>query len=166
MPTPPRQNHTIKMSLCQILINPVLILVLYALATVLSTQRNIGAAAEQEVSQYYLERGFTLLVENFASFTGRQVGEIDIIFKGPGNQQHIRFVEVKARSSALALSIDVLLPRFKRRRIAQTARYFMYTHPEYANCYWHFDLAVVKLEKGAVDNSCKNITIVSDVNLD
>lgn len=134
---------------------------------IMFTTQKIGRAAEQAVSEHYTERGYVLLAANFTSFAGKQVGEIDLIFKGPGSERHIRFVEVKARSSASsALYIDALLPQFKRRRIAQTARYFMYSHPEYANCYWHFDLAIVKLQNGAFDNSRKNITIVSDVSLD
>ena len=128
----------------------------------------IGSSAEHLVCSYYTARGFFLLAENFTSWNGKQVGEIDLVFGGPGTSPHVRFVEVKARSSrAAALSIDMLLPRFKRCRIAKTARYYMYSHPEYSGCFWHFNLAVVLIDPGHVfDKSRGNITIVSDVKVD
>lgn len=127
---------------------------------------DIGHAAERAVAEHYIARGYTQLAANFKSYAGKQVGEIDLVFKGPGNAPHVCFVEVRSRSSrAAALSIDMVLPKFKRRRIAQTARYFMYSNPQLANHFWHFDLAIVLLGRAPFDNSPQSITIVADVNL-
>lgn len=92
-----------------------------------------GALIEQAACVHLQQQGLYLLSRNFHS----RSGEIDLIMR---DDDCVVFVEVRYRSSSQfgggALSVD----HRKRRKIIQTAEYFLLRNPQLKNVACRFDV--------------------------
>ncbi|MBR5095924.1 MAG: YraN family protein [Treponema sp.] len=98
----------------------------------------LGKAGEDSAAAFYAQNGFSLIERNFRT----RFGEIDIIVQ---KGDLLVFAEVKALFGSNAeILADKLGPR-KRRKIIETAKYFLKNHRQYSNKIIRFDVVVVGL---------------------
>ena len=104
-------------------------------------RRLFGDRAEALAARYFLDRGFTVLDQQW---TCRE-GELDLVLQR-GN--HLHFIEVKARGAIQTQhpfeSIDVK----KRQRIACAIERWQKAHPWYAHLTYQVDAFCVWREEG------------------
>lgn len=118
----------------------------------------IGRFGEKAAADLYIKHGFKILAKNFHNRRGKMYGEIDFIAL---KNEHLHFVEIKTRTSALfGTPLESLTAR-KRLRLVRTARFFLQYLPCFHKHQAHFDLVAVSLD--IFDKSIKKITIHSDV---
>lgn len=116
----------------------------------------IGNIAEEAVAELYRANSFKILARNFYNHRGKILGEIDFVaFKN----NHLHFVEVKARSANAFVTALESFTHAKRRKVLRAAVYFLTRFPSFAQSQIHFDLAAVEL---SIDKSPKKIKIHSD----
>ena len=82
-----------------------------------------GLRFEDRARSYLEQRGLSLLAQNFR---GRR-GEIDLIMR---DGERICFIEVKYRKSRAYGGAANAIPTAKRRRIVDTALYYLATHAD------------------------------------
>ncbi len=103
-----------------------------------SNTRLLGAAGEAEAANLYESQGFLVLERNFRT----RFGEIDIIVQ---KDDLLVFVEVKALPNGNAEVLAAELGPRKRRKIVETAKYFLKNHRQYSNKIIRFDVVAVGL---------------------
>ena len=97
-----------------------------------------GRAGEDRSASYLQDVGYQILFQNWRTRTG----EIDIIaFKEP----FLVFVEVKTLPHGNLAMLDQVLGKIKRKRIIETAKYFVHKYRQYSNSYIRFDVIVVDM---------------------
>lgn len=99
-------------------------------------KRKCGSEKERLAGQYLAEMGYRVVERNFYS----RAGEIDLIAREGG---YLVFIEVKYRRSNASGCPEEAVTPAKRRRIIQTARYYMLRrgYPETTPC--RFDVAAI-----------------------
>ena len=98
----------------------------------------LGKAGEDAAAAFYAQKGFSIIERNFRT----RFGEIDIILE---KGDLLVFSEVKGIFGGNAeILADKLGPR-KRRKIIETAKYFLQNHRQYSNKIIRFDVVVVGL---------------------
>ncbi len=103
-----------------------------------SNTKPLGKAGEDVASAFYAQKGYSIIERNFRI----RSGEIDIILE---KGDLLVFAEVKALPNGNAeLLASELGPR-KRRKIVETAKYFLKNHRQYSNKLIRFDVVVVGL---------------------
>ena len=109
------------------------------------TQRR-GQRAERAAEKLLRGAGLRLLERNFSCKTG----EIDLIMRDRSSVQDaiLVFVEVRYRVSERYGGAAGSITASKRRRIANTARYYLQRHPAYATWPCRFDVVAVTGEDG------------------
>lgn len=95
-----------------------------------------GRWGEEQASQYLVTKGFEILKRNFKA----PRGEVDIIVR---KGEILVFVEVKTYLATSSASLEWSVDGKKRRRITETARYFLAKNPEYDSCFVRFDVIQV-----------------------
>jgi putative endonuclease len=97
-----------------------------------------GRAGEERSASYLQDLGYQILLQNWRTRTG----EIDIIaFKEP----FLVFVEVKTLPHGNLAMLDQVLGKIKRKRIIETAKYFVHKYRQYSNSYMRFDVLIVDM---------------------
>lgn len=97
-----------------------------------------GRAGEERSASYLQDLGYQILFQNWRTRTG----EIDIIaFKEP----FLVFVEVKTLPHGNLAMLDQVLGKIKRKRIIETAKYFVHKYRQYSNSYMRFDVLIVDM---------------------
>ena len=97
-----------------------------------------GRAGEGRSASYLQDVGYQILFQNWRTRTG----EIDIIaFKEP----FLVFVEVKTLPHGNLAMLDQVLGKIKRKRIIETAKYFVHKYRQYSNSYMRFDVLIVDM---------------------
>ena len=97
-----------------------------------------GRAGEDRSASYLQDLGYQILFQNWRTRTG----EIDIIaFKEP----FLVFVEVKTLPHGNLAMLDQVLGKIKRKRIIETAKYFVHKYRQYSNSYMRFDVLIVDM---------------------
>ena len=97
-----------------------------------------GRAGEERSASYLQDLGYQILFQNWRTRTG----EIDIIaFKEP----FLVFVEVKTLPHGNLAMLDQVLGKIKRKRIIETAKYFVHKYRQYNNSYMRFDVLIVDM---------------------
>ena len=97
-----------------------------------------GRAGEDRSASYLQDVGYQILFQNWRTRTG----EIDIIaFKEP----FLVFVEVKTLPHGNLVMLDQVLGKIKRKRIIETAKYFVHKYRQYSNSYMRFDVLIVDM---------------------
>ena len=99
------------------------------------TSYSIGVEAEKLAAQQLKRNGYKVLHERYKT----KFGEIDLIVQ---KGDLIAFVEVKAHKTK-ASSLYAVTPK-TRRRIEQSALWFLSEYPEYNNFDMRFDVMVFK----------------------
>jgi len=94
-----------------------------------------GVLAEKEAVKHLIKTGHVILKERYKT----KFGEIDVIAK---KGDLIAFIEVKAHQSVEA-SLYAVTPK-SRRRIEQSAMWFLSEFPQYNDYGMRFDVMVVK----------------------
>lgn len=109
-----------------------------------ATSGGIGSGTEFLAAQYLSDRGYSILLRNYAA----RGGEIDIIAEKDGV---IAFVEVRFRRSArFGTPAETVTPA-KRRRITQTALDFMVSgRVPLEDLAFRFDVLSVSMEAGRI----------------
>ncbi len=95
-----------------------------------------GVRGEGIAAQFLTGKGYRVVARNYRS----RRGEVDIV---ACKEDTIVFVEVKSWDALSADSLEHSLSAAKRRRILDTARWFLYTHPEHRDRQVRFDLIFV-----------------------
>ena len=97
-----------------------------------------GKEGEKRSANYLQDLGDQILFQNWRTRTG----EIDIIaFKEP----FLVFVEVKTLPHGNLAMLDQVLGKIKRKRIIETAKYFVHKYRQYSNSYMRFDVLIVDM---------------------
>lgn len=97
-----------------------------------------GKEGEERAAEYLRQQGHQILFQNWRTRTG----EIDIIaFKEP----FLVFVEVKTLPHGNLAMLDQVLNAIKRKRIIETAKYFVLKYRQYSNSYMRFDVLIVDM---------------------
>jgi putative endonuclease len=104
-----------------------------------------GDFGEAAACDYISERGYELVMRNYAAAlgkSGKQIGEIDLIALDSCRNE-IVFVEVKTRKfDSLTDGIDSVTPA-KIKRIIAAAHAFLAAHPRFEGINARFDVAEV-----------------------
>jgi putative endonuclease len=103
-----------------------------------------GHAVESRVALYLVAQGLRLLHRNFRC----KQGEIDLIAEA-GDQ--LVFVEVRFRQDNHYGSAPESVTRSKQRKMIQSAAFFLYRYPAYANHACRFDVVGVTLKDQQLD---------------
>ena len=97
-----------------------------------------GKDGEKRATSYLEGLGYQILFQNWRTRTG----EIDIIaFMEP----FLVFVEVKTLPHGSLAMLDQVLGKIKRKRIIETAKYFVHKYRQYSNSYIRFDVLIVDM---------------------
>ena len=97
-----------------------------------------GREGERRAAEYLSQQGYEILFKNWRTRTG----EIDIIaFK----EHFLVFVEVKTLPHGDVAMLEQVLGKIKRKRIIETAKYFVHTVRQYSNSYMRFDVLIVDM---------------------
>lgn len=95
-----------------------------------------GNRGERMALEFLIERGYDVIAKNFRT----RFGEIDII---AGNVDYIVFVEVKVLDSYGREELEYIIGPGKKRRIRETAIYFLTEKPSYREKKARFDIIVL-----------------------
>ena len=104
----------------------------------LGNTKVLGRAGEDAACALYAQKGFEIIERNFRI----RSGEIDIIAQ---KEELLVFAEVKALPGGNADVLASELGQRKRRKIVETAKYFLKNHRQYSNKIIRFDAVVVGL---------------------
>ena len=97
-------------------------------------RRKTGQEGEQFIAKQLIERGFTILAQNYR----KQYGEIDLIAR---KKELLIFVEVKTRRGT-SPDLTFLVPPSKQRKIGLVAREYLSSH-DIDNMICRFDVALL-----------------------
>lgn len=97
-----------------------------------------GKEGENKAVAYLLEQGYEILHKNWRTRTG----EIDII---ASKEPFLVFVEVKTYPHGDVTMLEQVLGKIKRKRIIETAKYFIHLFRQYSNSYIRFDVLIVDM---------------------
>lgn len=103
-----------------------------------SNTKVLGKAGEDTAAAFYAQKGFSVVERNFRT----RFGEIDIILE---KGDTLVFAEVKALPNGDADLLAAELGPRKRRKIVETAKYFLKNHRQYSNKIIRFDAVAVGL---------------------
>ncbi|MEE3412019.1 MAG: YraN family protein [Treponema sp.] len=103
-----------------------------------SNTKVLGNAGEDAAAALYAQKGFSVVERNFRT----RFGEIDIILE---KGDTLVFAEVKALPNGDADLLAAELGPRKRRKIVETAKYFLKNHRQYSNKIIRFDAVAVGL---------------------
>ncbi|MDR2375257.1 MAG: YraN family protein [Treponema sp.] len=95
-----------------------------------------GRAGEQYAARILERAGMCILSSNFRS----PVGEVDLIVR---DRNTIVFVEVKSWNPRRIADLEYGINREKRRRIIETAKYFLAGHRKYNEMAIRFDVVFI-----------------------
>jgi putative endonuclease len=98
--------------------------------------RTKGMIGENQACEYLKNAGFAIIGRNFRS----SAGEIDIIAQ-KANSLH--FIEVKSWKTYSKADLEYGINNVKRRRIINTARYFLNRNPELCELPILFDIIFI-----------------------
>lgn len=105
-------------------------------------KRSFGIAGEEKASGFLKERGYIILDRNYR----RRGGEIDIVCERDGI---VVFVEVKRRSSDSYGEPFEAVTKRKRRRIAHSAKRWLYEKGLLSRCDVRFDaISIIRRDGG------------------
>ncbi|MEH6635597.1 MAG: YraN family protein [Halioglobus sp.] len=110
--------------------------------------RSLGDDYETRASQWLQDQGLSLLARNFAGKTG----EIDIIAQ---HNNHLVFLEVRARSNLRFASAAASVDKRKQQRIMLTAQLFLQRHPKFANMPCRFDVITFEPRSPSSDSEIR-----------
>jgi putative endonuclease len=91
---------------------------------------------ETRAAEYLEKLGYTILFRNWRS----RRGEIDIIAM---DNDTLVFAEVKTWPHGTFEDLERALGKVKRKRIVETAKYFLYLYRQYKSSYIRFDVLLV-----------------------
>lgn len=100
-----------------------------------------GAYCEQIARDFLLDQGLVLIHSNYRC----RYGEIDLIML---DKQLLVWVEVRMRSTGRFITAQHSVDQKKQRKLANTALYFLATHPEYRHCHCRFDVVAFSSKTG------------------
>lgn len=101
-------------------------------------KRTIGELGEKAACKHLKKQGYKILECNYKSFSGKMVGEIDVVAR---RGDTISFVEVKTRKSEdFGLPCEAVT-KSKQQKIIRTAYTYIETHHLDAN--YSFDIVEV-----------------------
>jgi putative endonuclease len=98
-----------------------------------NTTRSLGALHESKALAHLQAAGLSLIQRNFNS----KVGEIDLIMS---HGESVVFVEVRFRSAGSFVDGISSVGDSKRKRFLKAVKYFLLTHPDYAERILRFDV--------------------------
>ena len=98
----------------------------------------LGKKGEMLAARYLLDKGYAILEYNWRC--GHK--EIDIVAQ---ERDVLVFVEVKNYPHGDVSMLEQALGRTKRKRIIETAKYFVQKFRQYSNSYMRFDVVIVDM---------------------
>lgn len=101
-----------------------------------NNRRKTGSCYEQLAAASLIKMGFKILEYNYRC----RLGEIDLIAR---EGRYLVFIEVKYRTSMNSGDPAEAVDRKKRRKITQTARYYLLTHGYGEDTACRFDVAAI-----------------------
>jgi len=108
--------------------------------------KKTGDRFENAAAELISRRGLRILARNFSAKTG----EIDIIAL---DDNHLVFVEVRARSNPYFLSAAASVDRKKQQRILRTAQFFLQRNRQWAHLPCRFDVIAYEPRQSTVDET-------------
>jgi putative endonuclease len=94
----------------------------------------VGQRGEFEAKKYLQDLGYEILSVNFCNYSGRRIGEIDIVAK---DKQEIVFIEVKSRTlkSAQQPLAEASITRSKLNKLNKIASFYISKNNLWNNSY-------------------------------
>lgn len=109
----------------------------------MSGSYQVGKNGEDLALEYYLEKGYTLIIKNFQYYReglrGR-LGEIDLIFE---KNKKLYLVEVKTRTDSSFGTPQEQVTKAKLTYLYKTWQYFLLKNPKFQNYFCQFDLVSI-----------------------
>jgi len=96
----------------------------------------LGREGEEQAARYFQGKGLAVVARNVRS----KCGEIDLVVL---DGDAVVFVEVKAWKTLGIEDLELSLTARKRRRIIETAKYFLASHREYNSMSVRFDIVFI-----------------------
>ncbi len=101
-------------------------------------KKDIGSTGEKAACRYLKKQGYKILACNYAHFTGKMVGEIDIVAQ---KGETVSFVEVKTRKSEdFGLPCEAVTKN-KQQKMIRTA--YTYINEHHLDANYSFDIIEV-----------------------
>ena len=107
-----------------------------------------GDQFEELASQYLLEHGLRIVDRNFRC----KVGEIDIIAL---HNEHLVFVEVRARSNARFAGAAASVDRRKQTKLVRSASMYLQMSPQWAAMACRFDVIAFEPRQSTSNNNIR-----------
>ncbi len=107
-------------------------------------RKQLGDSAEDIARQYLEQKGYRTVQKNFRCKTG----EVDLVML---KADTLVFVEVRSRSHNRYGEPLETVNQAKQQKIKKASAYFLYIHPQFANCYCRYDILSVLWRSGTAD---------------
>lgn len=117
----------------------------------------LGEAGEEWVCYLYKQKGYKILNRNYAVFSGKKLGELDIVCL---DRKCLVIVEVKTRSGESFLPLEETVDWRKQSYLRRMAKLFVQNNPQYEGFALRIDVAAVLMDP--VDNSVKSVKIIEN----
>jgi putative endonuclease len=121
------------------------------------TQNNyqVGKTGQDKVRDFYISKGYTLLIENYQAYTTRKIGEVDLIFsKTLEGKEILAMVEVKTRNnSKFGLGLEQIT-RSKLRAMYSSYLHFVTKNKGFGSYNVRIDVASVDSGKITIIPNC------------
>ncbi len=104
--------------------------------------KSLGDHYEKQAASWLRDQGLSIIERNYRC----RVGELDIIAR---DAAYLVFIEVRARSHPGFASAVESIDRRKRRRLVNTAQYYLQQHPQLANLACRFDVVTFQPRQSA-----------------
>ncbi len=115
---------------------------------------DLGQVGEGIAAEYYKQRGYRILDQNYIFPKGKQTGELDLVAANLSSREVV-FVEVKTRRSNKFGDGVESVDWSKQRRLVKTAKLYLQLHPDYQDWDYRIDVVVVN-----VDNLAQPVIII------
>jgi putative endonuclease len=116
-----------------------------------------GEAGEEWVSYLYKLEGYKILARNYALYSKKKLGEIDIVCQ---KRNEIRIVEVKTRRDENFMNVFEAVDWRKQNYLRRMAKLFIQQNTRFADFPFQIDVAAVLLEP--FDNRIRSVRIIEN----
>ena len=118
----------------------------------MSQRAKTGKTGEAIAAGFLKNKGYQLVARNYKKLGG----EIDIIAR---NNEVIKLVEVKSKSSAAKFFPEQNLSKKKFENIVNTYKHFIFENPEYESLDPHIDVIIVEVSNSPKVKHFENLII-------
>lgn len=116
-----------------------------------------GQAGEEWVAYLYRLKGYKIIARNFAVYSRKKLGELDIICL---SGTKLVIIEVKTRGNENFLPLEEAVHHRKRQYLRRMVKLYLNQYPKYGDFDVQIDVAGVLIDP--VDNKIKSVKIIEN----